>query len=87
MNTATHNATETARFIGAAKGRNYPREIIDAAKQCLVDWCGVALGGKDQGAAVAVRGVAQNWGTNGNALVLRGGRGLNQWDDGALSRL
>jgi len=74
MNTATHNATETARFIGAAKGRNYPREIIDAAKQCLVDWCGVALGGKDQGAAVAVRGVAQNWGTNVIAVVVRGGR-------------
>ncbi len=43
-NTETRNAIEAGRFVGSAIGRNYPSEILDAAKMCLVDWCGVALG-------------------------------------------
>lgn len=75
MSTAgTSNATEAARFIGAARGRNYPAEIVDAARKCLVDWCGVALGARDEEAAKAVRKVVLNWGTTGNAQVLLGGR-------------
>lgn len=72
--TETHNAIEAGRFIGSAIGRNYPSEVLDAAKMCLVDWCGVALGARNEEAAAAVRKVAMNWGTNGNAQVLLGGK-------------
>ena len=41
---------------------------------CLVDWCGVALGARNEEAAAAVRKVAMNWGTNGKAQVLLGGK-------------
>ena len=40
---------------------------------CLVDWCGVALGARNEEAQAAVRKVAMNWGTNGDAFVLLGG--------------
>ena len=68
------NATEAARFIGGARGRNYPAEVVEAAKKCLVDWVGVALGARNEEAAAAVRKVALNWGTTGNAQVLLGGK-------------
>ena len=72
--TETRNAVEAGRFVGSAIGRNYPSDILDAAKMCLVDWCGVALGAQNEEAAAAVRKVAMNWGTNGNAQVLLGGK-------------
>ena len=46
--TETQNALEAGRFVGSAIGRNYPSEILDAAKMCLVDWCGVALGARNE---------------------------------------
>ena len=70
--TETRNAVEVGRFVGSAIGRNYPSDILDAAKMCLVDWCGVALGAQNEEAAAAVCKVAMNWGTNGNAQVLLG---------------
>ncbi|MEC9184081.1 MAG: MmgE/PrpD family protein, partial [Pseudomonadota bacterium] len=73
-NTDTRNALEAGRFVGSAIGRNYPSEILDAAKMCLVDWCGVALGARNEEAQAAVRKVAMNWGTNGDAQVLLGGK-------------
>ncbi|MDP6389834.1 MAG: MmgE/PrpD family protein [Alphaproteobacteria bacterium] len=70
--TETSNAIEAARFVGAAKGRNYPGEIVDAARMCLVDWAGVAIGAESEGAGRAVRQVVAAWGTAGNACVLLG---------------
>ena len=72
--TETRNAIEAGRFVGSAIGRNYPSNVLDAAKMCLVDWCGVALGARNEEAQVAVRKVAMNWGTNGDAQVLLGGK-------------
>ena len=34
-NTDTRNALEAGRFVGSAIGRNYPSEILDAAKCAL----------------------------------------------------
>ncbi len=73
-NTETQNAIEAGRFVGSAIGRNYPSEILDAAKKCLVDWVGVALGARNEEAQAAVRKVAIKWGTNGNAQVMLGGK-------------
>ena len=53
--TETQNALEAGRFVGSAIGRNYPSEILDAAKMCLVDWCGVALGARNEEAQAAGR--------------------------------
>ncbi|MGZ0189330.1 MAG: MmgE/PrpD family protein [Alphaproteobacteria bacterium] len=70
---ATNNAAEISQFVGSAVGRNYPEAVIEAAKKCLVDWTGVALGARNEPAAKAVRTVAGNWGTNGDAQVMLGG--------------
>ena len=72
---ATPNATAAARFVATAPQRNYPAEVIDAAKQCLVDWCGVALGAKAEPAGKTVRGVAESWGGSGSSRILLGGTG------------
>jgi 2-methylcitrate dehydratase PrpD len=71
----TANATAAARFVATAPQRNYSAEVIDAAKQCLVDWCGVAIGARDEPAGRTVRGVAESWGGTGSARVLLGGTG------------
>ncbi len=61
-----------ANFIAAAPGRSYAPEVLDAAKMCLVDWFGVALGAINEPAARAVRTVAQKWGPRGRAHMLLG---------------
>ncbi len=72
--TPNSNAAEISGFVAAGARRTYPGEILDAAKMCLVDWCGVALGARDEAAAAAVRAVAATWRTTGEAQVLLGGR-------------
>ena len=75
MNTTNaRNAIQAGRFVGSAIGRNYPSGVLDAAKMCLVDWCGVALGACNEEAAAAVRKVGLEWGTKGCAQVLLGGK-------------
>lgn len=49
-------------FIAKAPGRSYAPEVLDAAKMCLVDWFGVALGAVNDPTAIAVRKVALSWG-------------------------
>jgi len=61
-----------ARYIAATSGRALSEPVLDAAKACLVDWCGVALGALNEPAAVAVRKVVHSWGGTGRAQVLRG---------------
>lgn len=63
-----------ARFIAATPGRNHAPEVLDAAKMCLVDWFGVALGAVHEPAAIAVRRVAEGWRTQGKAHILLGPR-------------
>ena len=50
------------RFIATTPGRSHAPEVLDAAKMCLVDWFGVALGAAREPAARSVRRVAQSWG-------------------------
>jgi 2-methylcitrate dehydratase PrpD len=70
----TPNADSIARFAAAHKGREYPPEVIDAAKQCLVDWFGVCLGALTEPPAVAVNRMVTAWRSQGNARILLGGR-------------
>jgi 2-methylcitrate dehydratase PrpD len=46
---------------------------MEAARLCLVDWCGTALGAYDEPAAIAVRRMAAGWGMTGAAPMLRNG--------------
>ena len=68
----TPNSIEASKFISSALDRNYPREILEAAKMCLVDWFGVALGAWNEPPAKAVRKTVLNWGSSGQSQVLLG---------------
>ncbi|MBI4082868.1 MAG: MmgE/PrpD family protein, partial [Candidatus Lambdaproteobacteria bacterium] len=72
MQQATPIGDAAARFIAATAGRKHAPEVIDAAKMCLVDWMGVALGAVNEPPAVAVRRTAESWGTQGKAHILLG---------------
>ncbi|MEE8396508.1 MAG: MmgE/PrpD family protein [bacterium] len=71
--TATSNGAVIARFIASAGTRSFPPEVVDAAKKCLVDWFGVALGAHQEPAAQAVRRLAQKWAAPGQGRLLLGG--------------
>jgi len=70
---ATPNADRIANFVVAHAQRDYPPEVLDAAKQCLVDWFGVCLGALTEPAAVATHRTVTAWRTQGNARMLAGG--------------
>jgi 2-methylcitrate dehydratase PrpD len=73
--TATHtNADAIGHFVTTIGGRNFPLEVLDAARMALVDSIGVAIGAQGEGAEVSVRSVATRWGTTGQAQVILGGK-------------
>lgn len=74
MNTETELpvASAVASFVEGACRRNHPEEIVDAAKKCLADWFGVALGACDEPAARAVRASVASM-SQGDALLVSGG--------------
>ncbi|MBH68043.1 MAG: hypothetical protein CMM58_06800 [Rhodospirillaceae bacterium] len=67
-----HNSIELSKFIGSALERTYPEEILEAGKKCLIDWCGVALGARNQAPVIAVSKTVLGWGSRGRAQVLLG---------------
>ena len=70
----TANAVAAGKFIASAKGQNFPADVVDAARMCLVDTVGVGIGAHAEGAGEAVRQVAAKWGTAGGAQLLLGGK-------------
>ena len=68
------NSIEASKFISAALERDYPTDILQAAKMCLVDWFGVALGAWNETPANAVRKTILDWGSNGRSQVLLGSK-------------
>jgi 2-methylcitrate dehydratase PrpD len=69
MTTLTPNAAALADFVVGMRQRSLPPEVEAAARMCLVDWLGVAIAARDEGAARAVRTVVAGWGS-GDAHVL-----------------
>ena len=69
---STPNADAASQFIASALDRTLPDHVLEAARMCLVDWFGVAVAARDEGAARAVREVATGWGSRGEAQVLFG---------------
>ena len=62
----------TASFIAATPQRAHAPEVLEAAKMCLVDWVGVALGAAQEPAAQAARRVAEKWNSTGRAHIVLG---------------
>jgi 2-methylcitrate dehydratase PrpD len=58
------------RFVTEASIRDYPAEVIEATRKCLVDWVGVALGAASEAPGTIVRQALPD---NGLSLVLSGG--------------
>ena len=61
-------------YIAGGRKREFPPNIIDAAKRALVDFAGVAIGAADQPVVRAVRRVADEWKAAGNAQIFLGGK-------------
>jgi 2-methylcitrate dehydratase PrpD len=70
--TTTPIGDAAARFIAQTPQRQHAPEVLDAAKMCLVDWLGVALGAENEPAAQAVRRAAGKWASTGKAHMLLG---------------
>ncbi|MGV3633144.1 MAG: MmgE/PrpD family protein [Pseudorhodoplanes sp.] len=67
---ATPVATSLVDFLVAAPTRVYPAEVLDAARMCLVDWAGVAIGAIGEPPGNLVRQALLD---QGPAVVLSGG--------------
>lgn len=67
----TPNADAVASFVTALPDRKLPPEVMEAARMCLVDCLGVAIGAVEEDAAKAVRQAIRSWG-RGDAHVLLG---------------
>lgn len=66
----TPNADAVSAYIAGTSRRAIPELVLEAARMCLVDWFGVAIAARDEGAAQVVRKVTG--GRKGDAAVLFG---------------
>ena len=69
------NASAIAGFIDGSQRAPLPEEVLDAAKQCAVDWFAVCLAGRSDPEARAIAHVIQGGRAQGAALALDGRRG------------
>ncbi|MBM86001.1 MAG: 2-methylcitrate dehydratase [Rhodospirillaceae bacterium] len=73
MTATVPNVDALTQLVVGARTMNLPDEVLEAAKMCLVDWCGVAIGARNELANLTTRRVVDNWKTQGNARILLGG--------------
>ena len=72
----THrNLDAVCDFIAGAPGRQFPAEVLDAARQCVVDWVAVSVAALNEPGPRIVRDYVNNWRSRGNALSLYGDTG------------
>jgi 2-methylcitrate dehydratase PrpD len=69
----TTNGQAIGTFIAAAHTRTPPPEVLDAARLCLADWMGVAIGAATEPAGRIVRDTVAQWRSTGQSSVLFGG--------------
>src|SRR5690606_34298915 len=72
MQNTTPIADAAAEFVAHTPAREHASEVVDAAKMCLVDWMGVAIGAVHEPAARSVHAVARKWESGGRAHILLG---------------
>ena len=61
-----------ASWAAAAPGRNWPPEVMEAARACLLDTLGVTLGALGEPGGRAVRRVVEGWQADGRARIALG---------------
>lgn len=73
--TAQNNSSRAGHFVANMLTRPLSAmpEVTDAAKKCLTDWVGVALGARQEPAAQAMYHVVNSWQTQGRSRLLLGG--------------
>ncbi|MBV9859561.1 MAG: MmgE/PrpD family protein [Alphaproteobacteria bacterium] len=67
------NGRVIAAYVAGARERALPAEVRDAARLCLADWLGVAIGAAGEEAGRIVREVALGWRSSGRSSLLMGG--------------
>lgn len=73
MTAMPSNTRRIAGFVASMRTRELPPDVLEAARLCLADWLGVALGALDEPAARVVRETAAEWRSDGDATILLGG--------------
>ena len=71
---ATTRNQQISAYIAGALTRDYPADVVEAAKLALIDTLGCAIGAWDDECVRPVRRMVENWGARGNALMFVGGR-------------
>lgn len=69
----TGGTRRIAGFLATLRDRELPPEVLDAARLCLADWLGVAMGATGEPAARIVLETARQWSSAGRSTVLLGG--------------
>ncbi len=64
------NADAIANFVADATFERLPTEVLEAARFCLVDWFGVAIGSTNEEAIKAIKRVVKGWNAVGKAPIL-----------------
>jgi len=85
---ATPRGNQLSTYIAGTRGRNFPPEVVDAAKKALLDYTGCAVGGANENVSIATKRTAEAWGGTGNAQIFLGGTtapGLAALVNGAMA--
>ncbi|MBI4190537.1 MAG: MmgE/PrpD family protein [Betaproteobacteria bacterium] len=72
---ASRNLDAVCDFIAGAQSRPFPAEVLDAAKQCVVDWVAVSVAALKEPGPRIVRDYVKAWQSRGSALSLYGDKG------------
>lgn len=74
MSECSSNSRIIAGYIAGAGRRDLPQPVLEAARQCLVDWVAVCIGALNEPAARIVRTLVNGGATEERALLMLGGR-------------
>jgi 2-methylcitrate dehydratase PrpD len=74
MDVTATRSQQIAAYAAGALTREFPADVLDAAKRALIDVMGCAIGAWDEECVRPVRRVVDAWGARGTAQIFRGGR-------------
>lgn len=67
------NSRVIADYASNGTARIYPDDVLEAARMCVVDWVGVAIGAHSEAAGGIVRTMSGRWNAQGRSTLLLGG--------------
>ena len=71
---SVNRGAQITAFVADATRREYPPEVVEAARRALVDHIGVAVGAAHEAVTAAVRRTASAWQATGKARIYLGGQ-------------